>query len=58
MCIRIGVAGTVVGQAIADHPEVRKVGFTGSTEIGKTVMERYSMSLKYCHTLFGVDQLS
>lgn len=57
MCIRIGVTGTVVGQAIADHPEVRKVGFTGSTEIGKTIMERYCMSLKYCYTLFGVDQL-
>ena len=33
-------AGSVVGQGIADHPDVRKLGFTGSTEIGKTIMER------------------
>jgi formyltetrahydrofolate dehydrogenase len=28
----------VVGQAIADHPKVRKMGFTGSTPVGKTIM--------------------
>lgn len=33
-------SGAVVGQAIADHPMVRKLGFTGSTPIGKTIMER------------------
>uniref|UniRef100_T1JDA6 10-formyltetrahydrofolate dehydrogenase n=1 Tax=Strigamia maritima TaxID=126957 RepID=T1JDA6_STRMM len=31
--------GSVCGQAIADHPEVRKLGFTGSTPIGKTIMK-------------------
>ena len=33
-------AGSVVGQGIADHPLVRKLGFTGSTPVGKTIMER------------------
>lgn len=47
-------SGTVVGQAIADHPEVRKVGFTGSTEIGKTVMESCARSnLKKCSLELG-----
>ena len=31
-------SGTVVGQAMADHPRIRKIGFTGSTGIGKTIM--------------------
>lgn len=33
--------GTVVGQRLSDHPDVRKLGFTGSTEIGKHIMKRY-----------------
>ncbi|CAH1962906.1 unnamed protein product [Acanthoscelides obtectus] len=31
--------GSVAGQALADHPDVRKLGFTGSTEIGKVIMK-------------------
>ncbi|KAK6042931.1 hypothetical protein COOONC_19564, partial [Cooperia oncophora] len=27
-----------VGQILSDHPDVRKIGFTGSTEIGAQVM--------------------
>lgn len=30
--------GSVCGQAMAAHPEIRKLGFTGSTEIGKVIM--------------------
>jgi len=30
--------GSVIGQALADHAVVRKLGFTGSTETGKIVM--------------------
>lgn len=30
--------GSETGQALATHPEVRKLGFTGSTEIGKVIM--------------------
>ncbi|CAH1794143.1 unnamed protein product [Owenia fusiformis] len=32
-------SGRVVGTAIVNHPAVRKVGFTGSTEVGKQIME-------------------
>jgi phenylacetaldehyde dehydrogenase len=30
--------GSVVGQRFVDHPEVRKVVFTGSTEVGRAIM--------------------
>ncbi|KAI4504521.1 hypothetical protein M0802_000071 [Mischocyttarus mexicanus] len=32
--------GSVTGNAIVEHPFIRKLGFTGSTEIGKTIMRR------------------
>jgi formyltetrahydrofolate dehydrogenase len=38
--------GSVVGQAITDHPLVRKVGFTGSTPVGKLIMEGAAKNLK------------
>ncbi|CAG9820636.1 unnamed protein product [Phaedon cochleariae] len=31
--------GSVAGQAIASHPHIRKLGFTGSTEIGQVIMK-------------------
>ncbi|KAJ0173034.1 hypothetical protein K1T71_011210 [Dendrolimus kikuchii] len=37
-------SGTVCGQAMADHPLVRKLGFTGSTEIGQTIMQSCAAS--------------
>jgi len=30
--------GSIVGQALSEHPKVRKLGFTGSTPVGKTIM--------------------
>ena len=38
--------GPVVGEAIATHPLVDKVSFTGSTRAGKRVMELCAQSLK------------
>lgn len=37
-------AGSVCGQAIADHKDVRKLGFTGSTEIGQVIMKSCAVS--------------
>lgn len=34
----------MVGQGIADHPDVRKLGFTGSTPVGKTIMTSCAQS--------------
>ncbi|KAG0711342.1 Cytosolic 10-formyltetrahydrofolate dehydrogenase [Chionoecetes opilio] len=36
--------GSVCGQAIADHKDVRKLGFTGSTEIGQVIMKSCAVS--------------
>ncbi|RWS31346.1 cytosolic 10-formyltetrahydrofolate dehydrogenase-like protein [Leptotrombidium deliense] len=36
--------GSICGQAIADHPLVRKLGFTGSTPIGKDIMKSCAVS--------------
>jgi betaine-aldehyde dehydrogenase len=38
--------GSVVGEAIITHPLVRKLAFTGSTEIGRRVMELGSRDIK------------
>eukprot|EP00040_Diaphanoeca_grandis_P000803 m.16504 g.16504 ORF g.16504 m.16504 type:complete len:921 (-) comp11077_c0_seq1:330-3092(-) len=37
-------SGRSVGQRIADHPTIRKVGFTGSTPVGHTIMESAAKS--------------
>ena len=33
--------GRLVGQALVDNLDVRKIGFTGSTEVGKQIMKRW-----------------
>ena len=38
--------GSVVGQRLVEHPEVAKIGFTGSTEVGRQVMERAAATIK------------
>jgi betaine-aldehyde dehydrogenase len=38
--------GSVAGEAILTHPLVRKLAFTGSTEVGKRVMELGSRDIK------------
>lgn len=38
--------GSTIGDAIVQHPEVDKVAFTGSTPIGKDIMEKASSTLK------------
>jgi len=38
--------GPTAGQPLVDHPLVDKIAFTGSTEIGKLIMERAAKTLK------------
>ncbi|WP_449537380.1 aldehyde dehydrogenase family protein [Ferdinandcohnia sp. Marseille-Q9671] len=38
--------GETAGQPLVDHPQVDKIAFTGSTEVGKMIMQRASQSLK------------
>src|SRR5271170_2142892 len=38
--------GSVVGQRLVDHPLVRKIVFTGSTEVGQQVMTGCARSIK------------
>ncbi len=39
-------SGSEVGDYFVEHPEVDKVAFTGSTPIGKDIMEKASHTLK------------
>ena len=41
--------GAEVGDALSRHALVRKVGFTGSTEIGKRLMERCALTAHAVH---------
>jgi betaine-aldehyde dehydrogenase len=38
--------GSVVGARLVEHPDVAKIGFTGSTEVGRTVMEGAAATIK------------
>jgi betaine-aldehyde dehydrogenase len=38
--------GSVVGQRLVEHPDVAKIGFTGSTEVGQTVMQGAAATIK------------
>ncbi|XP_053212439.1 cytosolic 10-formyltetrahydrofolate dehydrogenase-like [Panonychus citri] len=37
-------SGSIVGSAMANHPGIRKLGFTGSTPIGKEIMRSCAVS--------------
>jgi aldehyde dehydrogenase (NAD+) len=38
--------GETAGQPLVDHPLVDKIAFTGSTEVGKSIMEKAAKTLK------------
>jgi aldehyde dehydrogenase (NAD+) len=38
--------GTAVGVPLTEHPDVKMISFTGSSEVGKTIAERTAGSLK------------
>jgi betaine-aldehyde dehydrogenase len=38
--------GRVVGQRLVEHPDIAKIGFTGSTEVGRAVMQGAAGTIK------------
>ena len=38
--------GSVVGRRLVEHPDVAKIGFTGSTEVGREVMKSAAETIK------------
>src|SRR4051794_40564163 len=38
--------GSVVGQRLVEHPDVAKIGFTGSTEVGRGIMAGAAQTIK------------
>jgi acyl-CoA reductase-like NAD-dependent aldehyde dehydrogenase len=38
--------GSKIGQHMAEHPKIDKIAFTGSTEVGKSVMQAASSNIK------------
>jgi betaine-aldehyde dehydrogenase len=46
-CLQVLVgSGSTVGRALVEHPAVRKISFTGSTDVGRDVMERSAKGFK------------
>ena len=49
-----------MGNHICSHPDIRKLGFTGSTQTGKSIMERYVLCVFFYQlitTLIGYTGL-
>ena len=38
--------GSLAGQALADHPDVNKISFTGSTRVGKSILAAAAVNMK------------
>src|SRR5215469_1973889 len=51
--VNVVTGGNETGQHIVEHPDVRLVSFTGSTEAGKTIMRTASATLKRVHFELG-----
>ncbi|HZR23046.1 MAG TPA: aldehyde dehydrogenase family protein [Vicinamibacterales bacterium] len=45
--------GEEIGNVLSQHPDVRVVSFTGSTEVGRTVSEKAAPSFKKVHLEMG-----
>jgi alpha-ketoglutaric semialdehyde dehydrogenase len=45
--------GGEIGDALSEHPDVRVISFTGSTDVGRTVSEKAAPSFKKVHLEMG-----
>lgn len=51
--VNIITGGDDVGRALVEHPDIRMISLTGSTEAGKSVMETAAKTLKRVHLELG-----
>src|SRR6185436_13409532 len=51
--VNIVTGGNDTGQAIVEHPDIRMVSLTGSTNTGKKIMRTAAESLKRVHLELG-----
>ncbi len=51
--VNIVTGGNAVGQALVEHPDIRMISLTGSTNTGKKVMETAAKTLKRVHLELG-----
>jgi betaine-aldehyde dehydrogenase len=51
--VNIVTGGNATGQALVEHPDVRMVSLTGSTNTGKTIMRTAADTLKRVHLELG-----
>ena len=47
------ITGRSAGQALVEHPDVRMISVTGSTEVGQSIMRASAASLKRVHLELG-----
>ena len=47
------ITGRSAGQALVDHPDVRMISMTGSTEVGQTIMRSAAATVKRVHLELG-----
>lgn len=43
----------IVGKALCEHPVVKKIGFTGSTGVGKLILQNSASTVKKCQMELG-----
>ena len=51
--VNVVTGGNDVGQALVEHPDIRMISITGSTNTGKKVMETAAKTLKRVHLELG-----
>jgi acyl-CoA reductase-like NAD-dependent aldehyde dehydrogenase len=49
----ISGSGTQVGERLVNHPDVRMIAFTGSTEVGQHIMRQAADDMKHIHLELG-----
>jgi len=46
-------AGSITGEALVNHPDIKLISFSGSTAVGKLIAEKCGRQLKKCSLELG-----